>query len=233
MKKFTVVLLGLISFLPISIYATSINPDANLTFNNITSNSIQVQYTPITQDQNLYVQQKQPLQIKYRKSDTCDNYGNGICTTSTLPETILSFYYSSDIQNPLPIIINNLQPNTKYRFWVGKNGASISNCPPTAACTTPIVWSDYSFSTQTKEALIGDRHDGVLTYKLYKGISSEQVRVLQLFLINNGYLEGTADGRFGTKTHNAVKKFQLLQGLNSDGVVGINTRTIINNFLSF
>ena len=53
---------------------------------------------------------------------------------------------------------------------------------------------------------------------LKKGSYSSQVRMLQLKLIELGYLSGEADGAFGEGTEIALKKFQSDHGLSADGV---------------
>ena len=54
------------------------------------------------------------------------------------------------------------------------------------------------------------------------------VRYLQFVLQVQGYNVGGVDGVFGTNTQNAVKAFQLANGLIDDGVVGPNTWNKIN-----
>ena len=58
---------------------------------------------------------------------------------------------------------------------------------------------------------------------LRKGDKGEVVTELQKRLNELGYDCGTADGIFGTKTLNAVVKFQTLNGLDPDGIVGRKT----------
>ena len=62
---------------------------------------------------------------------------------------------------------------------------------------------------------------------LYNGCSGEEVRSLQEALITLGYLKGTADGIFGNKTENAVRKFQRKNKLVSDGLAGQKTQNLI------
>lgn len=52
---------------------------------------------------------------------------------------------------------------------------------------------------------------------LKKGSYSSQVRMLQLKLIELGYLSGEADGAFGEGTEKALKKFQSDHGLSATG----------------
>lgn len=62
---------------------------------------------------------------------------------------------------------------------------------------------------------------------LYPGCSGEEVRVLQQQLIDLGYLRGTADGCYGTKTEEAVREFQRRSGLTPDGLAGAKTRAAL------
>ncbi len=56
---------------------------------------------------------------------------------------------------------------------------------------------------------------------LREGDDSEDVKTLQKILIAKGYLaEGSADGDFGAKTTEAVKKAQAALGIEVDGVAG-------------
>ena len=58
---------------------------------------------------------------------------------------------------------------------------------------------------------------------LRKSDKGEEVKKLQTRLNELGYDCGTADGIFGNKTLNAVVKFQTLNGLDPDGIVGRKT----------
>ena len=61
---------------------------------------------------------------------------------------------------------------------------------------------------------------------LAQGSKGAEVRKLQERLIELGYLpEGSADGAYGRKTANAVRKFQYYNGLTQDGVAGRATQT--------
>ena len=53
---------------------------------------------------------------------------------------------------------------------------------------------------------------------LIRGDKGDGVTKLQQRLIALGYLSGSADGSFGTKTENAVKRFQAALGLTQNGV---------------
>ena len=61
---------------------------------------------------------------------------------------------------------------------------------------------------------------------LKKGSKGTEVVNLQARLIQLGYLPaGSNDGSFGTATEEAVKAFQLANGLKNDGIAGRDTQT--------
>ena len=62
---------------------------------------------------------------------------------------------------------------------------------------------------------------------LSHGMQGDEVRELQQALISLGYLKGTADGIYGNKTENAVRKFQRKNKLSADGLAGIKTKEMI------
>lgn len=62
---------------------------------------------------------------------------------------------------------------------------------------------------------------------LYWGSQGNEVVTLQQTLNTKGYWCGEADGIFGPQTYAAVIKFQKANGLNTDGIVGINTRSAL------
>lgn len=67
---------------------------------------------------------------------------------------------------------------------------------------------------------------------LKMGSSGAQVKTLQKKLNNWGYNAGTVDGIFGTKTRDAVKRFQQKNGLAVDGIVGTKTAAALGMTLS-
>lgn len=60
------------------------------------------------------------------------------------------------------------------------------------------------------------------------GNSNPQVMELQEFLIDKGFLQGSATGNFFSLTKKAVMAYQTQQGLPSTGFVGVLTREKIN-----
>ena len=71
--------------------------------------------------------------------------------------------------------------------------------------------------------------DGMKVTALKKGSSGNQVKYLQRALIGLGFLDGVADGKFGSRTAEAVRKYQRAYGLSVDGSAGKNTMTSIKN----
>lgn len=64
------------------------------------------------------------------------------------------------------------------------------------------------------------------------GASGADVKKVQRKLIDWGYLDGTADGKYGAKTQAAVKAFQRKNGLSADGRVGARTAAAMGVTLS-
>lgn len=72
--------------------------------------------------------------------------------------------------------------------------------------------------------------DGIFGYKtraavinMYQGMFGNMTKVLQGFLICNGYSTNGFDGIFGVGTTNAVQKYQANSGLYVDGIAGKDT----------
>ena len=59
---------------------------------------------------------------------------------------------------------------------------------------------------------------------LKSGSEGEEVRILQLRLKELGYLDGEADGIYGSSTRSAVEAFQRRNGLSVDGIAGKKTQ---------
>ena len=63
--------------------------------------------------------------------------------------------------------------------------------------------------------------------QLAKGSKGDDVRTLQLRLLELGYDPGDADGQFGSGTREAVKAFQKRNSLSVDGIAGKQTQTVL------
>ena len=64
---------------------------------------------------------------------------------------------------------------------------------------------------------------------LKQGSKGTEVKQLQKNLIGLGFLEGSADGSYGSKTKAAVKEFQAEFGLSPDGNAGEATQAAVSN----
>ena len=68
--------------------------------------------------------------------------------------------------------------------------------------------------------------------KVPKGGTGTQVKYMQQALIGLGYLFGSADGKYGSITTEAVRQFQDAYGLSVDGSAGPDTMTSLRNAVS-
>ena len=64
---------------------------------------------------------------------------------------------------------------------------------------------------------------GAINRMLKKGMEGKDVMTLQARLNELGFNCGQVDGKFGSKTEEALKKFQKKNGLNDDGIAGKDT----------
>ena len=91
---------------------------------------------------------------------------------------------------------------------------------------------------QRQNGLVDDGIVGVNTWRtllclppyplLKRGARGAYVKFLQQKLESFLIPVGEIDGIFGAKTESAVRKFQQEKGLTVDGIVGVNTWTMLN-----
>ena len=108
-----------------------------------------------------------------------------------------------ELRDPSGVIVN------PYQALLAAEGVEI----------TPPVCS--GGSDAPLDALLGG------TRVLRRGMSGDDVSELQGFLNLQNFEAGPVDGTFGRLTAQALRAFQQEQGLNSDGVVGADTRAVI------
>lgn len=65
------------------------------------------------------------------------------------------------------------------------------------------------------------------TKKLTRGAKGEQVKLVQQRLTDLGYFSGPISGNYMNKTVDAMKQFQLNNGLKADGITGEDTWTLL------
>ena len=61
--------------------------------------------------------------------------------------------------------------------------------------------------------------------KICRGSTGAIVTIWQAFLVCIGYKPNGIDGDFGSGCYNATKRYQIANGLEADGIVGVNTWT--------
>lgn len=76
-----------------------------------------------------------------------------------------------------------------------------------------------------------NRCDTQITRTLQVGSQNNDVLVLQNMLSRAGYLYATPNGYFGQGTKQAVKQFQIANGISATGMVGESTRNAVNERL--
>ncbi len=67
------------------------------------------------------------------------------------------------------------------------------------------------------------------TYSTLEKLSGTQI---QKALKNAGFYQGSIDGKIGSKTKEAIIKFQKVNGLKADGIVGKRTSAELSRYLS-
>jgi len=68
-----------------------------------------------------------------------------------------------------------------------------------------------------------------ITYSVPVELSAKQI---QRALKSAGFYQGTIDGKIGSKTKDAIMKFQKAHNLKADGIVGRRTSAELNKYLS-
>lgn len=218
--------------------ALSIAP-SKLSFWNITQTGLTAAYNPAGGPLDAGLEEarfrKAPIYLNYRPTMCGDDPAtppNTACPAIYMAPTTVPFGYSAT-SNPslLPAYVTGLKPATSYTFWISyDNGIRCATTP------CPSMTDDFANRAMVSTAPASNgMPKGPLTQKLYKGVRSYEVAILQNFLISQGYLSGNADGKFGNKTYAAVKRFQegqTSQMIRADGVVGAETRLSINSIIN-
>ncbi len=113
---------------------------------------------------------------------------------------------------------------TAVKFFQVRNGLTVDG--KVGEKTVAVLYSDAAIAagSGSTETLPPTDEPAVTPSKTLRfGDKGTDVMLLQSRLIELGYLKGTADGAFGTATLNALKAFQLANGLTADGVAGAKT----------
>lgn len=112
----------------------------------------------------------------------------------------------------------HIDTRTTKSFWYGQAQAYRSTFGGTTSSSS--ASTSTSSSTATSSTVLSS------------GSYGSAVKELQEKLNALGYSCGTADGSYGTKTANAVRKFQKDNGLTQDGIAGSQTLSAIDNKIS-
>lgn len=102
-------------------------------------------------------------------------------------------------ESPEPSVSPSVSPSAPAQDWQGES-APVSEATPTVAPAA-------TARTYTR---------------LESGSEGEDVLALQNRLIELGYLTGTADGKYGTQTQNAIKLFQKALGISQTGIANVS-----------
>ncbi len=79
--------------------------------------------------------------------------------------------------------------------------------------------------------LVGFSQAEATTLSIKRGAKSNEVKSIQSVLKSQGY-GISADGVFGVKTENAIKKFQAAKGIPATGIIDANTKSLIVSIVS-
>jgi hypothetical protein len=211
-------------------YSLPANPASILQVDNIASTTAQVVVGVGYDEIQTAVQNRAQVKIQWRPWMCGDDQIAGqACTMIYIQPFVTTLDYDSQ-GKLLPVVLTNLQPNTKYRVWLGyDNGVRCITAPCASDTFSPAV---YSFTTLPKQE---GSYPRLLSQKLKLGSRGTDVNILENFLSDNGYFVGPdgdmrkyVDSYFGTVTRTAVMKYQTDRELKGDGIVGIETRAIIN-----
>jgi len=109
----------------------------------------------------------------------------------------------------------------------GVFSGSKATVPPVTTQTLPVTTQP-----ATTQATTTTQSTEAPAQTLQPGDTGAQVKLLQNALIQLGYLNGKADGVYGTDTKVAVEKYQQAKGLAEDGVVGPETLNSLQQTLA-
>ena len=106
--------------------------------------------------------------------------------------------------------------------------SNISICQSGGQCAT--LYITVSSPSQTNSNNATPVATSIYTFSRYLGYGDkgDDVLVLQNFLLQQGLLSATPNGRYGPATVAAMKKFQLSHGINQTGNMGPVTKNALN-----
>ena len=111
--------------------------------------------------------------------------------------------------------------SSSYVAMTGTTGQAVQPVIPVTPTTAP-----------TAAPTVAPTAAPVYTTTLKEGSKGEEVRAMQIKLVNLGYLKATVDGVYGSSTKSAVRAFQKDHSLTADGLAGPKTRAAIDTAAS-
>ena len=120
------------------------------------------------------------------------------------------------VGTPGLILEHSFHTNTRSTKWLLDD----ANLDKLAQAEAKVI-AEYFVVIQTQAAASADPVAGLRV--LGDGDTGEDVKILQAMLNLRGYDCGKVDGIFGSKTEDAVRRYQKDNGLTADGIVGKNT----------
>ncbi len=135
----------------------------------------------------------------------------------------------------------NLSPQSTVTATTLSSGTIAPTTTSPAVTSNPTAVNPPATTAPTVTATAPANNAAVFTTTLYIGLRSDEVKTLQSFLIQEGYLAaGNDTGFFGQLTQSAVQKFQCDQNIVCSGdpqstgwgLVGAKTRSALNALYS-
>lgn len=102
-------------------------------------------------------------------------------------------------ESPEPSASPSVSPSAPAQDWQGESAPASEATPTVAPAATARTYT-----------------------RLESGSEGDEVLALQNRLIALGYLTGTADGKYGTQTQNAIKLFQKALGISQTGIANVS-----------
>jgi hypothetical protein len=206
------------------------NPQSPVTyidFQNVTKTSATLQVVMGQDVTGGFIENRQPLKLKYREWYCGDETTTSACTTTTPKETEVALSYKVDRPQPFPVTLKNLKVGQKYVVLIGHQ--MTRDCQDQDICVRMYYKYEpekYVFSTERDLSKIP-----TITSKLSYGNTSAEVKLLTKYLIAKGFMKAPVRSAFDVPTLVGVLRFQMANNMEPDGVIGSQSRTIINQFL--
>lgn len=130
-----------------------------------------------------------------------------------------------------PVVIDKIDTIKEVQAWLNKNYLSVIGEKLkedgkygvlTKTALTKVLQKALGFRGKNIDGIYGDRTNRAVK-SLKIGSSGEIVKILQAFLVCNGYTSAYVDGSYGNGTAKAVESYQKAKGLFVDGKAGKET----------